>query len=72
MAELEIVSGEPSPRGGCVHHWVLGNPVAGRIIGRCRGCRATKSFPASPESAQRFDDYRELTAATAYTERLSA
>ena len=58
----------------CVHHWLLMDPVGGRIIGRCRSCDATKVFPASPESTQRFDDYRELVATSSYyrSGRLSA
>jgi hypothetical protein len=69
MTELEIVT--QSGR-HCVHHWVLGDPIGGEILGNCRRCRATRTFPASPESTQRFDDYREMTAPTGYAERLSA
>ncbi len=29
-----------------VHHFVLGDPVAGRIDGRCRDCPAERSWPA--------------------------
>jgi hypothetical protein len=50
----------------CVHHWLLGDPISGRILGRCRRCDATKVFPASPESTDRFDDYRELVSTSAY------
>ena len=58
----------------CVHHWLLGDPMSGRILGRCRRCNATKVFPASLESTERFDDYRELVATSAYYNgsRLSA
>ncbi len=69
MAELEIVA---EGRIRCVHHWVLGDPAGGQIVGSCRRCRATKTFPASPESTQRFDDYRELTASSWRSDRLSA
>ena len=62
----------PGKRTRCVHHWLLEDPAAGRIRGYCRSCQATKTFPASPESTQRFDDYREMTAPSAYAERLSA
>ena len=70
MPELEIVTAERAQ--SCVHHWVLGDPVAGQILGSCRRCKATRTFPAAPESTQRFDDYRELMAPAAYHERLSA
>lgn len=69
MPELEVVTSE---RNSCVHHWVLNDPVGGEVHGRCRHCLATRAFPASPESTQRFDDYREMTAPTGYTQRLSA
>ncbi|MEE8421957.1 MAG: hypothetical protein V3S31_04180 [Dehalococcoidia bacterium] len=69
MPEFEIVT---SDRSGCVHHWLLSDPAAGEIYGECRRCLATRSFPASPESTQRFDDYREMTAPTGYAQRLSA
>ena len=56
----------------CVHHWLLSEPTNGRILGRCRRCDATRVYPASPESTDRFDDYRELTATSAYLGRISA
>jgi hypothetical protein len=62
---------ERAPR-SCIHHWVLGEPASGRIEGSCRRCGENRLFPAAPESTQRFDDYRELTAPTAYSQRLSA
>jgi hypothetical protein len=60
---LRIVD-EDAPH--CVHHWVLGEPVSGVILGRCKLCSATRAYPATPESGQRFDDYRELTSTDAY------
>ena len=66
MTELRIVGGS------CVHHWMLDEPENGEIHGECRRCHAHREFPAAPDSTQRFDDYREMTAATAYAERLSA
>lgn len=69
MTELQIVSSEGTT---CVHHWMLADPDGGQVIGECRNCLATKVFPASPESTQRFDDYREMTAPTSYSARLSA
>jgi hypothetical protein len=56
----------------CVHHWMLQDPSEGWVRGQCRNCNLKRRFPAAPESTQRFDDYRELTAATAYVERLAA
>lgn len=69
MAEAKVVS---HPRGHCIHHWVLDDPMSGEVLGRCRRCHASKRFPAAPESTQRFDDYREMTAPTGYAARLSA
>ena len=69
MAELKVVSLNGV---ACVHHWVLSDPSEGQIAGYCRRCEAKKVFPASPESTQRFDDYRELTAPSGYARRLSA
>lgn len=56
----------------CVHHWLLEDPSQGWVRGQCRNCKTKRRFPAAPESTQRFDDYRELTNATAYVERLAA
>ncbi len=56
----------------CVHHWLLEDPSEGWVRGQCRNCNTKRRFPAAPESTQRFDDYRELTNATAYVERLAA
>lgn len=71
---------QPAPRrarrSSCVHRWVLGEPNEGRIRARCRLCEATRIYPAVPEGNDRFDDYRELTAASSYhwarSERKSA
>jgi hypothetical protein len=62
-ADLHVVD-EDAPH--CVHHWVLGEPVSGVILGRCKRCSASKAFPASLEDTQRFDDYRELTSSATY------
>ncbi len=60
----------------CVHRWVLGEPDNGLIPGRCKRCHATRTYPVNPDGNERFDDYRELTAASSYhwarTERKSA
>jgi hypothetical protein len=55
---------------GCVHHWLLGEPTGGMVVGRCKRCDATRIYPASPDSTDRFDDYRELTASSSYNARL--
>ncbi len=58
----------------CVHHWLLSEPIAGVIVGRCKRCHGERDFPATPESIERFDDYRELKQAgptRAMTERLA-
>lgn len=63
MTELQLVDGTHP---ACVHHWVLGDPTSGLVVGRCKRCNATRAYPASPESTDRFDDYRELTATSDY------
>jgi hypothetical protein len=71
MTELQIVDGTQQP--SCVHHWLLSDPASGVVVGRCRRCNATRVYAASPESTDRFDDYRELTATSSYNAgRLSA
>jgi len=44
----------------CVHHWLLSEPAAGVIPGRCKRCGGQRAFPATPEGIERFDDNREL------------
>ena len=65
LPEVRMIDAE-TPQ--CVHHWMLGDPISGRIVGRCRRCDASKVFPASLESTERFDDYRELVATKSYYE----
>jgi hypothetical protein len=56
-----------------VHHWVLGEPQEGAVPGNCRRCGERRAFPASPDSTDRFDDYREVTSPSTYMqERRSA
>ena len=50
----------------CVHHWILGDAVGGRIPGRCKRCGARRVYANSIEGIDRFDDYRELTASSTY------
>lgn len=57
---------EPREAPSCVHHWLLAEPAAGAIPGRCKRCGVERLFPASPEGAERFDDYRELTQTESY------
>lgn len=59
---VAVMASAPS----CVHHWLLSEPASGIVTGRCRRCGESRAFPASPEGAQRFDDYRELTATASY------
>lgn len=61
------------PYSGCVHHWVLSDPHQGAVPGSCRRCGEDRAFPASPDSTDRFDDYREITSPSSYLqERQSA
>jgi len=50
----------------CVHHWLLGDPMEGRIPATCKRCGASKGFSTNPEGTDRFDDYRELTQSSTY------
>lgn len=61
--KLTVVTDEPPE---CVHHWLLGEPAEGQITARCVKCEGTRIFAASPQSTDRFDDYRELTASSSY------
>jgi hypothetical protein len=70
--EPATIQAERPRRSRCVHHWMLEDPAEGWVRGQCRNCNQKRRFPAAPESTQRFDDYRELTAATSYGERLAA
>lgn len=63
---------DPAAPPTCVHHWLLGEPASGVIEGSCQRCGEQRQYSAALESTQRFDDYRELTAPTAYGQRLSA
>lgn len=60
----------------CVHHWLLGDPVGGQIVGQCKRCGARRVYSTSIEGTDRFDDYREMTEITAtseyYAQRASA
>jgi len=56
----------------CVHHWLLGDPIAGRIPATCKRCGADKGFSTNPEGTERFDDYRELTQSSTYYGRMAA
>jgi len=60
---LTIVDGDHP---ACIHHWMLGEPVAGLIAAHCRKCGARRAYGATPDSTGRFDDYRELTASSTY------
>jgi len=64
VSELQIIDTTQPP--SCIHHWLLGEPAGGVVLGRCLRCNATRTYAASPESTDRFDDYRELTASRAY------
>ena len=44
----------------CVHHWVLTEPSARKILGVCRRCGARKSYPCGIELPEAFPDYEEL------------
>ena len=47
----------------CVHRWVLGEEVRGRVRGVCRRCGAHRWYPAFPEGATAtYDGVDRLTA----------
>ena len=82
MPQRTTTTTEPKPaptrlrRSTCVHRWVLGDPDGGVIRGQCRNCNAKRVYSTTPEGNDRFDDYREITAASSYhwsrSERKSA
>ena len=39
----------------CVHHWVLSDPAAGPVTGRCRRCGGERVFPVGPETIARLE-----------------
>jgi hypothetical protein len=52
---------------------MLDEPQQGAVRGSCRRCGEQRAFPASPDSTDRFDDYREITSPSSYLqERQSA
>ncbi|MPZ98560.1 MAG: hypothetical protein GEU80_04325 [Dehalococcoidia bacterium] len=63
IPDLQLVTDQVR---SCVHHWVLGDPAGGAILGECKRCGATRVYSANPEGTERFDDYRELTAGGSY------
>ncbi|MEX2373644.1 MAG: hypothetical protein WD800_07570 [Dehalococcoidia bacterium] len=65
-ADAEASQGVATEAPSCVHYWLLSEPVAGAISGRCQRCGQDRVFSAHPEGTDRFDDYRELTQASAY------
>jgi hypothetical protein len=44
----------------CRHHWLLGQPLDGQVLGVCRNCNAERAFPSFLEDADRLDAIREL------------
>lgn len=64
LIDTMLVEHEQAPM--CIHHWVLREPSRGEVAGSCKRCGARKVFPASPESTDRFDDYRELATGGGY------
>jgi hypothetical protein len=61
---LRVVDESNPP--SCVHHWLLGDPTQGQVVGRCKRCGATRVYAQNPEGSERFDDYRELTQSASY------
>ena len=69
-AGLHVLSTETP---ACVHHWLLGEPVGGQILGQCKRCGARRRYSNAIEGIDRFDDYREITATSEYyAQRASA
>lgn len=62
-SSLRVRAPSPESLTPCVHHWLLSEPVAGVIAGRCKRCGGERDFPATPEGIERLEDYRELAQA---------
>ena len=43
----------------CTHHFVLGAPENGTILGRCKKCEVERQFPSQLEGTDRGNDYQE-------------
>lgn len=70
---MATMTAEPAQRPAtCAHHWVLGEPVADSVPGRCKRCGEERQFPGSPEGTRRFDDFQELTSERAYYREANA
>lgn len=57
MAETPNLMDTTPELPSCIHHWLLNEPEAGMIAGRCKRCGLDRLFPARPEGLDRFDDY---------------
>jgi len=40
----------------CVHHWVLSDPEAGAVSGRCKRCGGERVFTARAGASEQADD----------------
>lgn len=45
----------------CRHHWILSEPKAAVIAGRCKHCGWERLFPSRLEDTDRSNDYLDLT-----------
>lgn len=48
--------------GLCTHHWILGAPHYGTVVGACRRCDASRTYPSGLEMPEAVPDYDELAA----------
>lgn len=48
--------------GLCTHHWILGAPHYGTVVGACRRCGASRTYPSGLEMPEAVPDYDELAA----------
>ncbi|MEX2374125.1 MAG: hypothetical protein WD942_00880 [Dehalococcoidia bacterium] len=66
MGEVTRLNNAREAVPACVHHWVLSDPEAGAISGRCKRCGGERTFSVRPEGSDRFSDDRGSRQPDAY------
>jgi hypothetical protein len=51
----------------CRHHWILSQPQADIVLGRCKKCDGERVFPSRLDGTDRGHDYLEATTGAGMT-----